>query len=110
MTAVEYIDHLEVGEAELETLTDDVTIGSLTADEKLRGEVFVDVNRLRQALVLADEHFSESTLELGIVEHGSVDGMPLVLLLPSGGGRGAIALAPRKHPEDGYRPNGGGEA
>lgn len=98
---------VETGELEVsdpEAIVDDNTIGVVRAEygEHLRGDALFDLRRLRRAIIAYEERFeTETGAEVALVEHpGDVDGPPLLALVPHGGFREAVVLAPRwpNHP------------
>jgi hypothetical protein len=93
----ESVDHLE-------DVTDDQTIGLLTfaqgREPDQDGEVKVDINRLRQALISYEENYGRGQDSVYIQNVTAESGMPLTLLRPTEDSAQVVALAGLLDPAD----------
>lgn len=98
-----FVETRDVYEENIEELVGDHTIGILHCrePEHIRGDVYVDVRRLRRAILAYEEEFGDRFAEIALCEREGGDGAPFLTLVPEEGSHRAIVLAPRAHTDSG---------
>lgn len=96
----DFVEPRVIEEAELESITEDQTIGILrpSDEQTVRGDCQFDLHLLRRAIFAFEEEFDLSNAELALVRSES-DGPPWLALTEPEGADRAIILPPRVGPQ-----------